>query len=91
MPKGTYILTGFVRFPKNSNGVRRANFNISSGNTAIQTLVKANGETYDQLNFSNCVKIDEPSSIMYLNAYQDSGESLTTISGGTFMRAIKIG
>ena len=50
LPKGTYILTGFVRFPKNSNGVRRANFHDLSGSTTIQTLVKANGENYDQLN-----------------------------------------
>lgn len=90
LPKGVYVLTGFVRFNANKNGYRYANFNTTSGASSQQVNdTHPNANYVTQLNLSMCVSVDAETT-MYLNAYQNSGSDLTCPSGGTFIRVVKV-
>lgn len=90
LPKGVYVLTGFVRFNANENGYRYANFNTTSGASSQQVNdTHPNANYVTQLNLSMCVSVAAETT-MYLNAYQNSGSDLTCPSGGTFIRVVKV-
>lgn len=90
LPKGNYIITALVRFSANANGYRYINVSTTEGGTSNQANASVvSGNTPAQLNLSLCASFKNET-VMHLNAYQNSGSSLTCATGGTFIRAIKI-
>lgn len=90
LPKGTYVLTGGVRFAANGTGNRYLNISSSSGGATNQVNGFGNASLATQLNIAMCVKLNADTTL-YLNAYQDSGSTLNCVSGGIYFRAIRIG
>ena len=87
LPAGVWVVTGFVRFPSNANGVRRINISTTDNSNSIDIQISASSNNTMQL---EAVKILQPSSTTtyYLNAWQNSNTSLTA-SDVTF-RAVRI-
>ena len=91
LPKGLYVIAGFVRFSKNASGERRANILNTADSNVMQESKTANANNSTQLNLINIIKVDNNQTTIHLNAFQNSGSELDIETGGTFIRAAKIG
>lgn len=87
LPAGVWVVTGFVRFPSNANGVRRINISSTDNSASIDIQISASSNNTMQL---ETVKILQPSSTTtyYLNAWQNSNTSLT--ASDITLRAVRI-
>lgn len=80
LPAGTWSLVGFVRFPSNNTGVRRANITTTraANDIFVQTSPTQGGVT--QLQVCNVVTVAETTTY-YLNVYHTAGVDLTLPAG----------
>jgi len=83
---GKWILSGHVSFTSHATGIRRINISGSSGSTGYMNAIQAVSGAATILPVSRIVEVTTPTT-MYLNVYQNSGESL--LCTGT-LSAIKI-
>lgn len=80
LPAGTWSLVGFVRFPSNNTGVRRANIvtTRAANDIFVQTSPTQGGVT--QLQVCNVVTPADTTTY-YLNVYHTAGTDLTLPAG----------
>ena len=78
---GVWLLIGAVRFSANATGIRRANFSTTSGSTEVNVQVTAGSNTQIQLRVAKLAIVTTNSTTVYLNAYQNSGSTLTLTAG----------
>lgn len=88
---GTYLITSCVRYQSNSTGRRVCNLSLTSASSSpvgrefTASAAAVNGaETI--LNICAPLKINNPPATIYLNAYQNSGSSLTVIWVHSYVR-----
>ena len=85
---GVWLILCNVRWSSNSSGVRRCNFSTTSGSTDINYQIGAcNGVC--QIRWPTLVA-PTATTTYYLNAYQNSGSSLTLPSTGNGVTAIRL-
>lgn len=90
LDKGTYIITGYCQFASSATGVRRILISTTSAGTtmftrgAVSSGNASNGVPSDE----TCVVLVElsASTTLYMNAYQNSGSSLTAYPSLSAMR-----
>lgn len=82
LPAGTWSIVGFVRFPANNNGVRRANIvtTRAANDIFVQNQPTQGGVT--QFQVCNVVTITSETTY-YLNVYHTAGVDLTLPAGTT--------
>lgn len=79
LSRGVWFINMMVRFSSNSTGERAVNLG-SSGTSARHYSVKASPSGITQINFCRWGNVDDTAT-WYLNAWQNSGSSLTLSSG----------
>ncbi len=93
LPPGTWVLTGRVRFSANANGFRQANINATNGSSAANIRVAPVSGSVTQLSLTKIVTVSSTTTY-YLNAYQNSGSSLSLEAGSdgeiNSLRAVRI-
>lgn len=86
---GTWIVIGKVRFSANANGVRRLNFSTTAGDAGWQ--VSYPGANYvEDIECTMLITCTETTRY-YLNAWQNSGSTLSITSGQAQIRAVRVG
>lgn len=80
LEKGVWMVIGYVRFPANSTGARRANISTTSGATDLQNQQHAGGIVM-QMQVIYSATVTSTSQVFYLNAYQSSGAQMTLPAG----------
>lgn len=85
---GTWLILCNVRWSSNSTGVRRCNFSTTSASTDINYQVGA-GSSVIQVRWPTVVA-PTSTTTYYLNAWQNSGSSLTLPSTGNGVTAIRL-
>lgn len=92
LPKGSYIITAYIRFAANGSGYRYANISSASASTAqYVNSAPAGTNTPTVLNLALCVNVNNATSTLYLNVFQSSGGNLTCSASGTHLRALRVG
>lgn len=91
---GTYIIEGNLAYLTNATGRRIATLSVTAGNATSASIlsqtgveVPATGGGYTALHTTWMTKRTSPGNVVYLNAYQDSGSSLS-VTG--YIRAMRI-
>lgn len=79
--KGTWQLIGYVRFPSDNSGVRRACFDTTSGSNAIHVQQTATQGGVTQMQVNSIVEVTAASQRWYLNVWHNSTSSLTMPAG----------
>ena len=92
LDKGLYLFIGMLGFDSNTTGIRGINISTVSGDTGIAAArltvnACASGQTRFQV--VNVIKVNNDSSVYYLNAYQNSGGNLDVVYSR--LLAVKIG
>lgn len=77
---GTWIIVARARFSANATGYRRINISTTSASTDAHLQVPAVSGAVTQLELTKIVSITSTTTY-YLNAYQNSGSSLTMAAG----------
>lgn len=80
LEKGVWMVVGYVRFPANSTGVRRANISTTSGASDLHNQQNAGGSVM-QMQVVYSATVTATSQVFYLNAYQSSGTAMTMTAG----------
>lgn len=88
---GVWILVGKIRFSNNGTGIRRGNIETTSGTTAINVQVQAvnNNQNTTDIQVTKIVTVAS-SATYYLNAWQNSGSTLTCAAGIGWLNAVRI-
>lgn len=86
---GTWLLIGKVRFSTNASGVRRLNFSTEAGGTGWNVSYPG-ADAIEDIQLVLPVTLTEAATY-YLNAWQNSGSSLTCPSGQAQIRAVRVG
>lgn len=81
LPVGTWVLTGRVRFSANANGFRQINITNTSGSNASNVRTVPVPDSVTQMSMTRIVSVESSATTYYLNAYQNSGSSLTLTAG----------
>lgn len=89
LPAGSWLLTGKVRFSTGTTGVRRLNFSTTAGGTGW-TVSHPAANAIEDIQVVTMLTLTEETTY-YLNAWQNSGASLTCPSGQAQIRAARIG
>lgn len=80
LPQGTWALVGYVRFPSNNSGLRRASFDTSvSDSIHIQQTAAQGGVT--QVQVEAIVEVTATSQTWHLNAWHNSTTTLNLPAG----------
>lgn len=80
LPQGTWALAGYVRFPSNNSGLRRAGFDTSvSDAVQVQQTAAQGGVTQIQLNA--VVEVTAAIQTWHLNAWHNSTSALNLPAG----------
>lgn len=90
---GTWVVTYGVRFPANNTGIRRINLATSSGAGDSNIQVNATTSGITQLTSTRVYNLSSQTTF-YLNAWQNSGSTLSLVAGGdnyaNYVKAIRI-
>jgi hypothetical protein len=94
LPAGTWSIVGFVRFPANNNGVRRANIVTARAANDIFVQNQPTQGSVTQFQVCNVVTVTATTTF-YLNVYHTAGVDLTLPAGTTDgyingLRAVRI-
>ena len=81
LPKGTWQLIGYVRFPSNNSGVRRACIDPTSGANYIHVQQTATQGGVTQMQVNSIVEVTATSQLWYLNVWHNSTSPLTMPAG----------
>ena len=80
LPQGTWALTGYVRFPSNNSGLRRANFDTSVSDAIhVQQTAAQGGVT--QIQVSAVRVVTASTETWHLNAWHNSTSALNLPAG----------
>lgn len=80
LPAGTWSLVGFVRFPSNNTGVRRANISTDRASNALQMQLSPTQGGVTQFQVCHVVAVTATTTY-YLNVYHTAGVDLTLPAG----------
>ncbi len=88
---GKWVLVGKIRFSANGTGIRRGNIETTSGTNAINVQIQAvnNNQNTTDIQVTKVVSVAS-SATYYLNAWQNSGSTLTCAAGIGWLNAIRI-
>ena len=94
LDKGIWIIAAGLRFPSNATGRRVGNISQTSGDTAYQVQYPPANGGPTQLRWNVIATVTADNAKYYLNAWQNSGSSMTMPASGegygNFLRAVRI-
>lgn len=86
---GSYVIVGKCRFSADANGVRRLNLSTTSGASSWDVSIPAGVSAMVDLQVTRILSLNA-STTFYLNAWQNSGSSLTCAAGYGTIEAVKL-
>ena len=81
LPKGVWQLIGYVRFPSNASGVRRACIDTTSGANYLHVQQTATNGGMTQMQVNSIIEVTAATETWYLNVWHNSTSSLTMPAG----------